>query len=127
MAQNKTLPTTFTPRERYAIWFHLRTNVQAANGREQDQIDDLYGTLGLEHFDKEARLAKIDQRTIDPDDYDDDAEKGTPAVLARDELSYLLGVLVRPMMAALSRYIRPIRKRLEKERDLAGVNAEPQE
>lgn len=125
MAPMKTLKTTFSPRERFAIWFHVTRNVNAANGREQDQIDDVYQTLCLEEFDQRAREAKLEQKTIDPDDFDD--QGGDPHELARDELSYLLGVLVRPMTASLSLLLRPIRKRLERERDSAGVKAEPEE
>jgi hypothetical protein len=121
MAKLKSLPTKFSPRERYAIWFHLSRNISTQSTREQDQYADVYETLALADFDRDVREAKLEGKTIEPEDYSE--EDSADVELARDELSYLLGLLVRPMAGALSLLIRPIRVRLSKERDEAGVNA----
>jgi hypothetical protein len=121
MPKLKSLSTTFTPRERYAVWFHLSRNISTSSTREQDQFADVWESLLLDAYDADTRAAKLEGKSIEPEDYGTDTTISVE--LARDELSYLLGLLVRPMPAVLSLLLRPVRRRLSEERDRAGVNA----
>jgi hypothetical protein len=115
----KTLKTTFSPRERFTTWFHLTRNVNAASTREQDQVHDLWETLRLEQFDEDIAEAKKAGRDVGPDDYSDERELGFE--LGRDELAYLFSIYGRPMTAALSRLVRPIRVRLKDEQAASKI------
>jgi hypothetical protein len=118
----KTLETTMTERERFAVWLHLRNNVTAHTGREQDQIDDIREALGLGTIQD-----TVDESvgTLQPRDFSDEA--GTPVELTKEELAFLLALLVRPIPAELSRFTLPIKRRLERERDAKGLKAVPAE
>lgn len=122
MGTMKTLETSLTERERYVIWVHLEKNVMAQNGREQDQIDDIRSSLNLEWI--QVRVDERDEAggtPLMPRDFSDVG--GIEVVLTKEELGFLLALLVRPMPAALSRYTLPIKRRLEAERDQKGLRA----
>jgi hypothetical protein len=122
MGSMKTLETTFSPRERFAIWLHLSKNVTAANGREQEQVDDLWEDLELNSIQE---IVDASSSSLEPRDFS--AEERTPAELTKEELAFLLGLLVRPIPVALSRHTLPIKRRLETERDKKGLKAVPAE
>lgn len=122
MSTMKTLETKLTERERYVIWVHLEKNVMAQSGREQDQIDDVRSSLSLDEIQ-----ARVDEReeaggaALMPRDFSD--VETIDVTVTKEELGFLLALLVRPMPAALSRFTLPIKRRLEAERDKKGLRA----
>lgn len=118
----KTMVTKMTTRERYIVWLHFERNVVAQNGREQDQIDDVRQALALEEIS--VRADEVGRgETLDHRDFSDEGETAKDVELTKEELGYLVGVLCKPMPAALVRFALPLRRRLEKERDVKGLKA----
>ncbi len=119
MAQMKTLVTKLSDRERYAVWLHIARNVSTNNGREQDQIDEIWSTLKLDEI--QARADGDGGAQLRPVDFSEEAQ--LEATFTKEELAFLLSVLDKPMAAALSRLTLPIKRRLAEERDHQGLKA----
>jgi len=120
MSSMKTLETRLTRRDRYVVWVHLERNVIANNGREQDQIEDVRQALKLEEIQEHVDAAG---RVVDHKDFSPDDEQAIACELTKEELAFLLALLVRPMAASLSRFTLPLKRRLEAERDRKGLKA----
>jgi hypothetical protein len=119
----KLLVTSFSSRERFFVWVLLERYVNAQNGREQDQIEDIREALKLDVIDGAVMAAR--PSILDETDFD--ALDATPAELDAAELAFLLGLLVRPMPAAVAKHVIKIRRRLGEERDRKGMKSIPAE
>lgn len=115
----KTLSTTISARERFAIWLHITRNVTTQSGREQDQVDDIWTTLALDGI--QDRVDEDGGALLQPKDFS--VDRDTPIELTKEELAFLLALLEKPMAAVLSRHTLPIRRRLAEERDRQGLKA----
>lgn len=124
MAKTKILSTVLSDRDRYLVWHRLFT-FQATSLKEERHADDLWATLMLDRVRDRVEAAK--PTSLDVEDFSESPDHSAPADLDREELSFLLSLLTpsqtRPIITALGRYTAPLRRRLESERDKAGINA----
>jgi hypothetical protein len=116
----KTVSVGLTEPERFAVYVHFTKNVVCQNGREQDEYDDIWQSLGLEEIHERV---KSSERDMSEKDFDDSTV--LECELTKEEIGYMVKFCTRPMMGSLSMFVRPVRKKFEAARDKAGLKSVP--